>query len=319
MTAVEAKLRIGVSQCLLGDEVRHDGGHKHDPFITGTLSRFFEWVAVCPEVELGLGVPRESVRLVASEEGSRMVGVRSQKDITEAMKRFSEKRVRALELEGLHGYILKKDSPSCGMERVRVYRDSGTPVRRGRGLFADALMRRFPLLPVEEEGRLHDPAIRENFIERIFAHHRWSQLISARISTGALVQFHSRNKMVLLAHSRIHYEELGRLVAKSGRKLTREALHSYGEKFMECLRIRATPKKHANVLYHLAGFLKDTLTAPDKVEMVGCIEEYRNGLVPLVVPITLLLHHLRRNPVAWAMDQTYLHPYPSELMLRNHV
>lgn len=314
-----SKIRVGISTCLLGENVRYDGGHKHDPFLTETLGRYFEWVPVCPEVEIGLGTPRESLRLAGSPESPRMVAPRSGKDHTDMMRQFAVGRVEKLAASGIHGYVLKKDSPSCGMSRVRVYGDSGMATRTGRGLFADVLMRRLPMLPVEEEGRLQDPVLRENFIERVFAHCRWTQFVVARPRAGEMVEFHARQKLALMAHSPEHYRQLGRLVAKAGRTPMDELLPAYGAALMQCLTVHATAKRHANVLQHLLGYLKKELDAADKAELVRLVEDYRNGLVPLVVPLTLLMHHFRRHPVPWIEGQTYLNPYPAELMLRNHV
>ena len=314
-----AKIRVGISTCLLGANVRFDGGHKHDPFLTETLGAFFEWVPVCPEVEIGLGTPRESLRLVGTPEQPRLVAPRSGKDHTDAMRRFADRRLDQLATTDIHGYVLKKDSPSCGMMRVRVYGDGGMAARTGRGLYADTLLKRFPTLPVEEEGRLHDMALRESFIERVFAHHRWTKFAQSRPRPKDMVGFHSSQKLALMAHSPEHYRQLGRLVAQAGRTPMNELLASYGEGFMHCLSVRATAKKHANVLQHLLGYLKMKLDATDKTELIGHIEDYRNGLVPLIVPLTLLSHHFRRHPCPWVAEQTYLNPYPAELMLRNHV
>ncbi len=311
------KIRVGISRCLLGDEVRFDGGHKHDPFLTGTLGQFFEWVPVCPEVEMGMGIPRESVRLLDSSSGIRMVGVRSQNDFTQSMTSFCAARVE--ELNNLHGYILKKDSPSCGMDRVRVYSSEGMPRKNGRGLFAAALLERYPMLPVEEEGRLHDLPLRENFIERVFCYYRFTNFVEDSPTAKKLVEFHTRHKMTLLSHSTELYRELGRIVARAGKDRAGRVFREYGETFMETLKRKATLRKHANVLYHLMGYLKNSIDATDKAELVARIEEYRTGIVPLIVPITLLKHHFRRNPVPWVEGQTYLNPYPAELMLRNHV
>lgn len=313
------EIRVGISQCLLGEEVRFDGGHKHDPFITETLGKYFHWVSVCPEVEVGMGIPRESVQLVDLNGDVRMLGVRSRKDHTDAMMRFSAKRVNQLKKEKLHGFILKRGSPSCGMERVRIYGTSGMPSAKGSGLFAGELLKQFPLMPVEEEGRLHDLRLRENFIERVFAYYRWLQFVDSHPRSGDLVAFHTRQKCTVLSHSTEHYRRLGRMVAEAGRMPLQPLLEEYGRTFMEALKLKATPRKHANVLYHLLGYLKKALDSGDKVEIVECIENYRKGLIPLIVPITLLLHHFRKNPTPWVMDQIYLNPYPSELMLRNHV
>jgi uncharacterized protein YbgA (DUF1722 family)/uncharacterized protein YbbK (DUF523 family) len=312
-------IRIGISSCLLGEKVRFDGGHKRDAFIVDTLGQFFEWVPVCPEMEIGLGTPRETLRLIGSSEAPQLMAIKSQQDHTDAMQRYAARRLQELAPLNLHGYILKKDSPSCGMERVRVYAQGGAAQRNGRGLFAAALMQHFPLLPVEEEGRLHDMRLRENFIARVFAYHRWHNLVARHPQPKHLVRFHTQHKLTLMAHSRKHYQLLGRLSAQAGTRPMPELLHAYGTILMQGLKVKATTKKHANVLYHLLGYLKRSLEAQDKEEMVACIENYRQGLIPLVVPLTLLQHHFRRHPVPWVLEQTYLQPYPAELMLRNHV
>ena len=312
-------IRLGISSCLLGEKVRFDGGHKRDPFLMHVLGQFMQWVRVCPEVELGLGIPRESLRLVGTPEDPRLIAPRSQSDYTDAMQRFAAGCVERLASMDLHGYILKKDSPSCGMERVRVYDEDNTPQRHGRGLFAAALMQRLPLLPVEEEGRLQDMRLRENFVERVFAYYRWTALLAAHPTPDDLVRFHTQHKATLLAHSREHYQQLGRLVAQAGSLPWDEMLQEYGTLFMACLKVRATAKKHANVLYHLLGYLKKDLDIHDKEELVACIENYRKGFVPLVVPLTLLKHHFKRHQIPWVLEQAYLQPYPAELMLQNHV
>jgi uncharacterized protein YbgA (DUF1722 family)/uncharacterized protein YbbK (DUF523 family) len=311
------KIRLGVSSCLLGEEVRHDGGHKKDAFLTETLGPFVEWVAVCPEVELGLGIPRDTLRLVGDETAPRLVVRRTGEDLTARMRRYAEARARELEALDLHGYVLKRASPSCGLFRVRVYRERGTPSGGGRGLYADALVRRFPMLPVEEEGRLADAAIRESFIERVFAAARWRALLARPPRPRDLVAFHAAQKFAVLAHSPAHYAKLGRLVAAGS--LTRERLTEYGTLFMEALAVRATRARHANVLQHLAGFFKRELDAPSRAELAEVIHDYRRGLVPLVVPLTLVKHYGRRFGVAYLADQVYLTPHPKELMLRNHV
>jgi uncharacterized protein YbgA (DUF1722 family)/uncharacterized protein YbbK (DUF523 family) len=312
------RLRLGVSSCLLGEQVRFDGGHKHDRFLTDVLGRYVEWVPVCPELEVGMGVPREAVRLEGDVDAPRMVGTRTGTDHTSAMRRFASARVRQLSRLDLHGYVLKKGSPSCGMERVRVYGGGGAPARRGRGLFADAFLRAFPLLPVEEEGRLHDPALRESFIERVFAYRRWRALAAAP-GRGALVAFHTAHKFQLLAHSPAHYRAIGRLVAGQTAQRTPALVAAYGVAFMEALAVHATTAKHVNVLQHLAGFCREHLDAGDRRELAGVIDDYRRLLVPLVVPLTLLRHHIERHRIAYVQGQTYLSPHPKELMLRNHV
>ncbi len=312
------QIRIGVSSCLLGHDVRYDGGHKRDAFVTGPLARFVAFAPVCPEVEVGMGTPREPVRLVRLGDEVRMIGHRSRADHTGAMRRWAEARARALEAEDLCGFVLKKDSPSCGMERVKVYA-GGTATRAGRGIFAEALMERMPLLPVEEEGRLGDPRLRENFIERVFAYRRLKDLLATRWTVGDLVRFHSAEKLLLLAHDPTACRSLGRMVAGAKGRPRREVAGAYGEGFMRGLAKLATVGKHANVLQHMAGYLADRLPPEEKRELHQAIADFRHRLVPLLVPLTLLGHHVRRHRVAYLQGQTYLQPHPKELMLRNHV
>jgi uncharacterized protein YbgA (DUF1722 family)/uncharacterized protein YbbK (DUF523 family) len=313
-------VRIGISSCLLGQNVRYDGGHKKDGFIAHTLAEYFEFVPVCPEVDIGLGTPRETIRLEGSPESPRLVAPKSGNDLTVLMQEYSSRRLEELLQSRLHGYILKKDSPSCGMERVRVYSQDGKSVTRsGRGLYAAALMQRLPLLPVEEEGRLNDPVLRENFIERVFGFYRWTEFLRSSPKPRNLIAFHTRQKLTLLSHSPKAYSELGRIVADAGGRKFPEILDDYATKFMDALKIRATRKKQSNVLYHLVGYLKKTIGGEDKQELVSLIENYREGLIPLIVPITLLKHHFRKFPAEWVEQQVYLNPYPAELMLRNHV
>jgi uncharacterized protein YbgA (DUF1722 family)/uncharacterized protein YbbK (DUF523 family) len=313
-------IRLGISSCLLGQEVRFDGGHKRDHFLINVLGPHVEWVPVCPEVEMGLGTPRETLRLVQVAGTTRMITTRTSIDHTEGMSVWARGRLEELAREDLSGYVLKKDSPSCGMERVKLYRHDGAmPSRDGRGIFAAALLARFPLLPVEEEGRLSDPRLRENFIERVFAFRRLKELFAGRWSLGALVRFHTAHKMSLLAHSTTAYQELGRLVA-GGAALTRADLRArYESAFMSTLAMPATTRRHTNVLTHMAGHLKTLVDAGSRQELASCIDEYRRGLVPLVVPLTLIRHHVRVHDVQYLRGQVYLEPHPRELMLRNHV
>jgi len=313
-----APIRVGISACLLGQEVRFDRGHKRDRYITDTLGKFFEWVPVCPEVEMGLGTPRETLRLVGDPEAPRLVFAKEGEDQTELMRAWATSRLDRLAKANLSGYILKSDSPSCGMERVRVYRSSGIPSKDGVGIFARALMDRFPLLPVDEEGRLHDLPLRENFVERVFCYRRWRDLVAGGITRGKLVAFHTAHKLLLLAHSPKHYTELGRLVANGKALSPKELEGRYGELFMAGLTVKATAKKHTNVMHHILGYLKRDLDARDKAELLTVINDYYRGFVPLVVPLTLLKHHLTRVNVPYLQDQIYLNPHPKELMLRNH-
>jgi uncharacterized protein YbgA (DUF1722 family)/uncharacterized protein YbbK (DUF523 family) len=312
-------IRIGISACLLGEEVRFDGGHKRDPFLTDILGPHVAFVPVCPEVEMGLGTPRETLRLVRQGTALRMVTTRTLIDHTDGMNRWASRRLAALEREDLSGYVLKKDSPSCGMERVKTYADDEMPRRDGRGLFAAALIERMPLLPVEEEGRLSDPVLRENFIERVFAYRRLQDLFRSRWTVGSLVAFHTAHKMSLLAHSTAAYRELGQLVAAAKAMPRAELRARYSSLFMTTLKAPATRARHTNVLQHMAGHLKKRIDDSSRAELASCIDEYRRGFVPLIVPLTLIRHHVRLHRVEYLHGQTYLEPHPRELMLRNHV
>jgi uncharacterized protein YbgA (DUF1722 family)/uncharacterized protein YbbK (DUF523 family) len=312
-------IRVGISACLLGEPVRFDGGHKRDAFLTETFGRFVEWVPVCPEVECGFGTPREAMRLVRAGPGVRLLTVKTSIDLTEAMERYSRSRVAALADEDLSGYVLKKDSPSCGLERVKVYDAHGTPARCGRGLFAAALVEAFPHLPVEEEGRLADPRLRDNFVERVFTYWRLRGLFASRWTVGDLVHFHTAHKLLVLAHAPERYRRLGRLVAGARGMPRRNLEQRYVAELMEALAELATTRRHTNVLQHMAGYFKDRLDAASKRELAGTIDDYRRGLVPLVVPLTLIRHHARMLDIGYLVGQTYLEPHPKELMLRNHV
>lgn len=324
MGAEVEPIRIGVSACILGDEVRYNGGHKLDRFIRDTLGNFVEFVKVCPEFELGLGVPRETLRLVRPGRGGsqlRMIAPGSGTEHTEAMLAWARKRVAELAALDLCGYIVQKGSPSCGMERVKVYPQAagGTASRDGRGLFTQVLMEMQPHLPVEEDGRLNDPMLRDSFIVRVFAYRRLRDLFADAWSIGDLVAFHAREKMLLLAHDRPTYGELGRLVASSRKVPRAELPERYSGLFLHALTRRATRRKHTNVLQHMAGHFKKLLPDADRLELGEVIASYHQGLVPLVVPITLFNHHIRRHRVEYLAQQSYLSPHPRELMLRNHV
>lgn len=314
-----APLRLGISRCLLGEEVRFDGGHKRDNFLTEVLGRYVEWVPVCPEVEAGLGTPREAMRLVGDPHHPRLVTIKSGTDHTRAVERTTAHRIQELEELDLSGYVFKKDSPSCGMERVRIYNARGMPGRNGVGLFARAFIEEFPLIPVEEEGRLCDPALRENFIERVFCYRRWQDLLQSGVTRQALVQFHTSHKYLLMAHSPHYYQVLGRLVGQAHEQRPKELAQRYGELFMRALAVKATVHKHVNGLQHILGYFKDRLGAQEKAELLGVIGDYHRGLTPLVVPLTLIKHYVRIFDVSYIRDQVYLNPHPKELMLRNHV
>jgi uncharacterized protein YbbK (DUF523 family)/uncharacterized protein YbgA (DUF1722 family) len=311
------KLRVGVSACLLGQEVRYDGRHKRDRFLVEVLAPFVEWVPVCPELELGLGVPREPIRLVGRAGAPRLVGERTGVDHTEAMRAYAEARVAALAREELSGYVTKKDSPSCGLERVRVHSGKGgQPRRAGVGAFVRVLIRAMPLLPVEEEDRLADPALRESFIERVLAYARWKKALAAGMGRGDLVRFHATHQLALLAHSPAAYRRLGALVGGLGKGSIRSAVSAYGEGFMAALRLPATRARQASVLRHALGQLRTVLPEAERRELEEAVSGHARGLVPLAVPRSLIRRLARKHGLDSLADQRYLEPDPLELELQ---
>lgn len=313
-----ARIRIGISSCLLGAKVRYDGNHKLDTYITQTLGRFFDYVPVCPELAIGMGVPRPPIRLVGDPSAPRAVGVDDPAlDVTARLAAYGTGMGH--DLQEISGYILKSKSPSCGMERVKIYGAHGGHAKQGRGIYAAAFTAAQPLLPIEEDGRLGDPVLRENFIERVFAYHRWQELIRIGVNPRRLVEFHTRHKFALMAHSTEAYGDLGRLVARAGKGRVSLLAEQYVRLFLDTLKLRATRSRHANVMMHIMGFLKRELDGGDKDELLEVIHAYRRGQLPLVVPITLLKHHFRRHPDPYVLQQTYLNPHPQELMLRNSI
>ena len=315
-----APITLGISTCLLGEQVRWDGGHKLDRFLTHTLGRFVQYCPVCPEVECGFGVPREPCQLEGDPQAPRFVTVHTSQDHTERMLRWARRRVQELKTEALCGFIFKGKSPSCGMERIKVYAIEGGTVSKGVGLFARLFMENFPLIPVEDDARLHDPVLRDNFIERVFVMKRWRDALRAlrpRRSRGELVRFHTRHKLIILSHSPQHHRVMGRLVAQAG---PINALYDEYERLLrEALRLKATPAKHDNVLQHIMGYFKKQLSPDVKAELLEIIAAYRQGNIPLIVPITLLNHYVRLYDQPYLKGQYYLHPHPLELRLRNHV
>ncbi|MBE7414522.1 MAG: DUF1722 domain-containing protein [Deltaproteobacteria bacterium] len=312
------KIKLGISSCLLGEKVRYDGTHQRDRYITDTLGKYFEWVPVCPEVEYGLPVPREAMRLKATPEGQRLVTRKTGIDHTEGMREWVREKLDELEKEFLSGFIFKAKSPSSGLYGVKLYGASGPPSKKGVGIFGGAFVERFPLVPAEDDGRLHDPKLRENFIERVFVYRRWQELMR-KPGSADLVEFHTRHKLLILAHSPLHYSRLGKMAAKAG-KSGREGLYSeYGKALMEGLRLIATTRKNTNVLYHLMGYFKEKLSETEKEEMLEVIGDYRKGLIPLIVPVVLVNHYVRLFKEQYLEKQYYLNPHPIELMLRNHV
>lgn len=316
---MEERIKLGVSACLLGQNVRYNGGHSRDPFITDTLSQYLEFFPVCPEVECGLPVPREAMRLVGDPECPRLITSNTKQDHTERMVKWCSQRVRELEDVNLYGFIFKKGSPSSGMERVKVYSDQGMPSNRGIGMFARAFMEHFPLLPVEEDGRLHDPKLRENFIEAIFVLKRWREALAPKTTRRAFVEFHTRHKLLIMAHSPQHMRQMGKMVAEIKRQSLDDFRPQYERLLMDALSFKTTRRKNTDVLFHAMGFFKKQIAADEKRELVETIENYRMGYVPLIVPVTLLSHYVRKYEEPYLKEQFFLHPHPLELQLRNHV
>jgi len=313
------KIKLGVSSCLLGERVRYDGGHKLDHFLTDTLGAYVDWVLVCPEVESGLSVPREAMHLVGDVEAPRLVTIRTGVDHTSRMRQWAKKKVTILAAEDLCGFVFKSRSPSSGMRGVKIYSPEGIPNSTGSGIFAKAFQDRFPLLPVEDEGRLHDPGLRENFIERVFVYKRWQEFLASDRTIGGLVSFHTSHKLLVMAHSPKHYSALGKLVADPKQYKRKELFEQYCATLMEGLQLLATVRKNTNVLQHMAGYFKQQLSPDEKQELQDVIANYHQVLVPLIVPITLLHHYVRKYNVAYLKQQACLNPHPVELMLRNHV
>jgi uncharacterized protein YbgA (DUF1722 family)/uncharacterized protein YbbK (DUF523 family) len=315
---MEERIKLGISACLLGQKVRYDGGHKFDPFLVNTLGQFVEYVPVCPEVESGFPVPREAFRLVGDPAAPRLVTRQSGVDATAQMQRWIAKKLPLLKNENLCGFIFKSRSPSSGMERVKVYNEKGTAEKNGVGIFARALMERLPLLPVEEEGRLQDVQLRENFIVRIFVYRRWQELLAAGATVGRLVDFQRRHKLLLMAHSPEMARQLGKLVAGAGTRPAADIFPEYEKLLLTALKQKATVRKNVNVLQHMFGYFKKPLDEFEKKEMLAVIENYRQNLVPLIVPLTLLKHYIDKFQQPYLREQYYLDPHPLELKLRNH-
>ena len=312
------RIRIGVSSCLLGEQVRYDGGHKHDHYITDILGRYFSFVPVCPEAGCGLPIPREAMRLEGDPANPRLMTNKTRMDKTDQMLAYCRNKVAELEAQDLCGFIFKKDSPSSGLFRVKVY-NNGVATKSGSGLFAAAVARHFPLLPMEEEGRLNDPCLRENFIERVFSYRRWKDFLAAGPTVGRLVDFHTANKLLMMAHSPQSYREMGALVAHGAELQLPDLLQRYEELLMKGLTLFATTKKNTNVLQHIMGYFKQQLSPEEKSELLEVIQQYHDHLLPLIVPMTLLKHYIRKYDQQYLKGQVYLSPHPAQLMLRNHV
>jgi uncharacterized protein YbgA (DUF1722 family)/uncharacterized protein YbbK (DUF523 family) len=309
------KIPVGISSCLLGQAVRYDGGHKLDSYIAGTLAEYFDFKPCCPEVAIGMGTPRPTIQLVKINGEISCLGVKNPDiDVTAQLRDYAHQQKSAH--ADLCGYILKKDSPSCGMERVKVY-TNGQPQKIGTGIYANEMMRNNPLLPVEEEGRLGDPRLRENFIQRVYVLHRWKQLLAEGLTASRLTRFHARHKLIIMSHD--NYVELGQLLASVGKTNLEEVANAYISQLMKALKKVASRKNHVNVLQHIQGYLKKELDADNKAELCELIERYRQGEIPLIVPLTLLKHHFRKNPDPYIEDSYYMSPYPQELRLINEL
>lgn len=309
---------IGISSCLLGERVRYDGGHKGHSYITKTLGQYFDFRPFCPEVSIGLGIPRKPIRLWRNQEKKiRCVNMgNTELDYTDELTKCGAEQKEWQ--QQLCGYILKKDSPSCGMERVKVWGNI-MPIREGVGVYSRCLMDNFPYLPVEEEGRLGDPALRENFIQRVFAMHRWRNMVKTGLTVGKLIDFHARHKLIIMSHDQVSYRQLGRLVAATTRENLRLNAASYLASFMETLKLHASRGNHMNVLQHIQGYLKNALDLEDKQELVQTFENYRLGQIPLIVPLTLLNHFFKKFPDEYIANSWYMNPYPAELKLQNEI
>jgi uncharacterized protein YbgA (DUF1722 family)/uncharacterized protein YbbK (DUF523 family) len=314
----DRRIPVGVSSCLLGRAVRYDGGHKRDAYLVDVLGRYFDYLPFCPEVAIGMGTPRPPIRLTGDPSAPRAVGV-DVEDLDVTGKLVDYARSVAAEAPPVSGYVFKSASPSCGMQRVKVYDGKGLARGTSSGLYAGAIMDALPLIPVEEESRLGDPCLRDSFVERVFVYERWRRLCDGGVTPSGLIDFHARHELLLLSHSEIHYRRLGRLIAEAGVRNVDVLAQEYIEDLMDGLKRRATRKRHTNVLQHIAGYLERAGDADDKAEIDKLIEDYRSGTVPLVVPIKRIDHHFRRHPDACVALQLYLNPHPAELELRNHL
>jgi uncharacterized protein YbgA (DUF1722 family)/uncharacterized protein YbbK (DUF523 family) len=312
------KIKLGVSSCLLGEKVRYDGGHKWERFLTEAWGPHLEFMPVCPEVECGLGVPREAMRLVGDPQSPRLLTVKTRQEWTEKLLRWAAKRLAALEQEDTWGFIFKSGSPSCGPARVKVYDRHGRPRKTGIGLFANSFQTRFPLLPVADEVRLRDSRFREDFIMRLFTFRRWQELLAKKWTISDLIAFHTRHKLLLLAHSPRHYQLLGRLTARAKDLPGRELSAQYQTLLLEAMKLQATQKKQANVLQHLQGYFKKVLSPEEKQELLELIDSYRRDDLPLLAPLTLINHYVRKFGPPYLKEQYYLQPHPLELLLRFH-
>ena len=314
------KIPVGISACLTGQAVRFNGSHKRSRFCTDVLSEYFNLRPMCPEVAIGMGTPREPIRLVSdtpADESVRAVGVDSPEiDVTDDLR---SEAVKVSNLnQDLCGFIFMQKSPSCGLFGVKRYLRNGHPEGKASGIFAGEFARLNPLLPIEEAGRLNDAALRENFMVRVFTYRDWQLFTQTTVTPARLIDFHSRYKYLIMAHSTVMYKETGRLLSDLSGDI-KEIADEYFTLLMTALAKPASRKTHTNTLMHLQGYLKNLISAADKEELARIILEYRRGIIPLVVPLTLLKHHLNHHQEAnaYARQQVYLNPHPYELGLRN--
>ena len=314
-----AKPLLGIGSCLAGNEVRYNGQSKAANVHVRALCETFDTRAFCPEMGIGMGVPRPPIHLVGDEDRVRVLDVDThQNDYTDKIRGYA-RTVLSLAPD-LCGYILVKGSPSCGFDRVKRFNDRGNVVALDqRGMFASALAELDPLLPMEDDGRLNDPPLRESFVTRVVAYHEWKQLAADGLTARAIVAFWSRYKYLVMAHHVPTYKALGRLVADIGKADLATASADFIGAMMDALTRRATRRSHSNVLFHLSGYLKRTVSGPERQRLAELIDQYRQGMVPLVVPITMLRHHFANNPNAYVEQQAFLAPYPDHLKVRNLV
>jgi uncharacterized protein YbgA (DUF1722 family)/uncharacterized protein YbbK (DUF523 family) len=364
---MKERINLGISTCLVGEHVRYDGGHKLNHYLKDVVGQFVNWISVCPEVECGLCVPREAMRLVEGQqtgdyqargqrardhqagnqqgrgqqagdyqarfpqagnqqEGTRQAGeqqlphlvtIKTGIDYTEQMLTWSEKKLEMLEKLDLCGFVFKSKSPSSGMKDVKIYSSSGIPIKKGAGIFARQFMERFPLTPVEDDGRLNDAALRENFIERVFVFKRWKDLVRSNFSLEGLISFHTNHKLLIMSHSVKQLSELGKIVAQAKTDDLKKVFDHYISILMTALKLKATVKKNVNVLQHIMGYFKKMLSPAEKQELLEAIENYHNGSVPLIVPVVLLNHYVRKFDEPYLRRQYYLNPHPIERILKD--
>ncbi len=312
------KIKIGISSCLLGKPVRYDGGHKLDTFLRDIVGKYFDFIPVCPEVEMGLTVPRETMHLVGDRENPRLITTKSKIDYTDKMLKFARKRVKELKGEDLCGFIFKSRSPSSGYRNVKVYNENSIPVHTSSGLFAKVFMEENPLIPVEDEGRLKDDAIRDNFFTRVFVLYNWKRLVKTGLTKKGIIDFHTHNKLLIMAHCPKDYLELGKCLANLKNLNIREFADTYINKVMDALKHKATRSKNVNVMYHMLGYFKKYLDKKDKEELISLIQEYKEGNLPLIVPITMINHYVNKFGISYLKNQSFLNPTPLELRVKKY-